>query len=84
MDKDLSLSTLTKSDVYFPEDVVSNYTVYEVQTIPLYSILVAVDFMEVDLFILNINGNEMNVLRNFPFHRVLVKVGLYMFFRILI
>ena len=45
-----------------------------VECYPLYSLLSALNFTTVDLFILDIEGFELNVLRTLPFSRVNVKV----------
>jgi len=53
----------------------SNFTVYEVQTVPLYAIMAAVDIRQVDLFVLDVQILEFPILKNFPFDLVHVKVN---------
>jgi hypothetical protein len=45
-----------------------------VQCLPLYSILLALNQTTVDLFSLDIEGNELDVLRTIPFDKVNIKV----------
>jgi hypothetical protein len=46
-----------------------------VQCLPLYSILLALNRTSIDLFTLDIEGNELDVLRTVPFDKVDIKVG---------
>jgi FkbM family methyltransferase len=45
-----------------------------VQCLPLYSILLAVNRTTVDVFSLDIEGNELDVLKTIPFDKVDIKV----------
>ncbi|CAL8117812.1 unnamed protein product [Orchesella dallaii] len=49
-------------------------TVIPVQAVPLYTILGAMEWKEVDYFSFDIGGNEMRVLKNFPFDLIRFKV----------
>ncbi len=49
-------------------------TVFEVQSIPLYTILAALEWREVDYFSFNIEGQELAVLKNFPLDLIRFKV----------
>ena len=66
------MGTESKSKI-FP-NITSNVTTFEVQTVPLFSILAAIDVSEIDYFVLDIQSLEEDVLHNFPFDRVHVKV----------
>lgn len=50
------------------------WTFFDVQTIPLYTILAALGWTEVDYFSFDIEGLELAVLKTFPFHLVTFKV----------
>lgn len=52
----------------------TKWTFFDVQAIPLYSVLAAVGWREVDYFSFDIEGQELAVLRNFPFELVTFKV----------
>jgi hypothetical protein len=45
-----------------------------IQCLPLYSILLALNRTSIDLFTLDIEGNELDVLRTLPFDKVDIKV----------
>jgi FkbM family methyltransferase len=78
----LSLSTKPKMNAFhvgkqmqgkIVEDKNLNGTV-NVQCIPLYSVLLAVNRTTVDVFCLDIEGNELDVLKTIPFDKVDIKV----------
>jgi len=78
----LSLSTKPKLSGYRMGDHIyaridtdnSLYNAVQVQCLPLYSILLAVNRTTVDLFSLDIEGNELDVLKTIPFDKVDIKV----------
>ena len=49
----------------------------EIQCLPLYSILLALDVTTVDFFSLDIEGSELEILKTIPFDKVTFKVGNY-------
>jgi len=53
---------------------------FEVQTVPLFAILAALEVTEIDFFVLDIQSLEEDVLHNFPFDLILVKVRLIFLF----
>ncbi|ODM92843.1 Protein Star [Orchesella cincta] len=59
----LNITKLTNGESFF-----------QVQAVPLYTILAALEWKEIDYFNFNIGGNELSVLKYFPFHRVKFKV----------
>lgn len=52
----------------------TNWTYFDVKAIPLYTLIAAVGWKEIDYFSFDIEGQELSVLRNFPFHLVTFKV----------
>lgn len=52
----------------------SKWTSFDVQTIPLYTILAALEWTEVDYFSFDIEGSELAVLKSFPFSLFKFKV----------
>lgn len=51
--------------------------VVNVQCFPLYSIMMAQGRTKVDYFSLDVEGNELDVLRTIPWHKVDITVGLF-------
>jgi len=77
----LSLTTKPQLlDFYFEQKVKakivqeSSGNSVKVQCLPLYSILLAMNQMTVDLLSLDIEGNEVDVLKTVPFDKVDIKV----------
>jgi FkbM family methyltransferase len=77
----LSLSTKPKlskfvfgGGVFSKIDQESSTKSCKVQCLPLYSILLALNQTTVDLFSLDIEGNELDVLRTIPFDKINIKV----------
>jgi FkbM family methyltransferase len=60
------------------EKNVFNDTV-QVQCVPLYSILLAMNVTTVDLFSLDIEGHELAVLKTIPFDKIDIKVSNFVF-----
>jgi hypothetical protein len=54
--------------------------VYTVQCFPFYSILLAVDKIDVDYFGLDVEGSEYQILVTIPWHKVNIKVNMYFSF----
>lgn len=52
----------------------TEWTFYPVPAIPLYTLLAALGWKEVDFFSFDIEGKELSVLKTFPFERVVFKV----------
>lgn len=61
-------SGLIKSEIYHATDAV------QVQCIPLYSVLLAVNRTTVDFFSLDVEGSELDILKTVPFDQVVFKV----------
>lgn len=50
--------------------VATNWTYFDVETVPLYNIIAAAGFKEIDFFSFDVEGIEMQILKDFPFDRV--------------
>lgn len=58
----------------------TNWTYFDVETVPLYTIIAAAGFKEIDFFSFDVEGVERDVLRDFPFDKIRFKVLIiYMF-----
>jgi hypothetical protein len=55
-----------------------------VQCFPLYSILLAVGRTRVDYFSVDVEGSESQILMNVPWHKVNIKVGLFLSIQLII
>lgn len=53
----------------------STWTYFDVETIPLYTIIAAAGFKEIDYFSFDVEGVEFDILRNFPFDKISIKVS---------
>lgn len=61
----------TKEKAAFSEDAY-----VEVQCMPLFSLLAAINVTTVDYFSLDVEGNELQVLKTIPFERIFIRVSL--------
>ncbi|ODM94854.1 Protein Star [Orchesella cincta] len=56
-----------------PQDMAPYQTVVKVQCMPLFSLLAAMNVSVVDYFSLDVEGNELQVLKTIPFDKILIK-----------
>jgi hypothetical protein len=57
--------------------VKTNWTFFDVESVPLYSIIAAAGFTEIDFFSFDVEGIESEILWSFPFELITIKVNTF-------
>jgi len=52
----------------------TSWEFFDVETLPLYTLLAALEWTEIDYFLFDIEGGELSVLKGFPFDKVIFKM----------
>lgn len=71
-----TLKTLEFSEQSSIANITEN--VYKIQCFPLYSILLAIGKTEIDYFGLDVEGSEYKILKTIPWHKVDIKVLIWL------